>query len=167
VLLVEQNAIATLQIADRAYLMETGEITLEGTAADLAHNPEVKRAYLGKGGQQPWHQTAPPTSLSGGSSGKEGGGTNPKPEGREPKEIRRPKSEEAKPRPSNETRPGAETDRQQLSRSARSHGGEGVGDFGLRISDFLRISGFGLRIWRRDLTSNLEEHTAPRHPSQP
>ena len=52
VLLVEQNAIATLQIADRAYVMETGEIILEGAAADLAHNPEVKRAYLGKGGPQ-------------------------------------------------------------------------------------------------------------------
>jgi branched-chain amino acid transport system ATP-binding protein len=49
VLLVEQNAVATLRIADRAYVMETGEITLEGQAADLLHNPEVKRAYLGKG----------------------------------------------------------------------------------------------------------------------
>jgi branched-chain amino acid transport system ATP-binding protein len=48
VLLVEQNASATLQIADRAYVMETGEITLEGQAADLMHNPEVKRAYLGE-----------------------------------------------------------------------------------------------------------------------
>jgi branched-chain amino acid transport system ATP-binding protein len=48
VLLVEQNAIATLQIADRAYVMETGEIILEGRAGDLASNPEVKRAYLGK-----------------------------------------------------------------------------------------------------------------------
>ena len=52
VLLVEQNAIATLQIADRAYIMETGEIILEGAAADFARNPEVKRAYLGKGGQE-------------------------------------------------------------------------------------------------------------------
>jgi hypothetical protein len=41
VLLVEQNAMATLQIADRAYVMETGEILLEGPAADLLHNPEV------------------------------------------------------------------------------------------------------------------------------
>jgi branched-chain amino acid transport system ATP-binding protein len=48
VLLVEQNAIATLQIADRAYVIESGEIILEGRAADLAHNPEVKRAYLGQ-----------------------------------------------------------------------------------------------------------------------
>jgi branched-chain amino acid transport system ATP-binding protein len=49
VLLVEQNAVATLQIADRAYVIETGEIILEGRSADLLHNPEVKRAYLGTG----------------------------------------------------------------------------------------------------------------------
>ena len=49
VLLVEQNVTATLQIADRAYVMEAGEIILEGEAADLLNNPEVKRAYLGKG----------------------------------------------------------------------------------------------------------------------
>lgn len=54
VLLVEQNAVATLEIADRAYLMETGEIMLEGAAADLMHNPEVKRAYLGKGYKEVW-----------------------------------------------------------------------------------------------------------------
>jgi len=48
VLLVEQNATATLQIADRAYVLETGEIVLEGNAADLAHNPLVKHAYLGQ-----------------------------------------------------------------------------------------------------------------------
>lgn len=54
VLLVEQNATATLQIADRAYVLETGELILEGKAADLLHNPEVKRAYLGKGYQEVW-----------------------------------------------------------------------------------------------------------------
>jgi branched-chain amino acid transport system ATP-binding protein len=54
VLLVEQNVIATLQVADRAYVMETGEIILEGQASDLMHNPEVKRAYLGKGGKEVW-----------------------------------------------------------------------------------------------------------------
>ncbi len=66
VLLVEQNAIATLQIADRAYVMETGEITLEGQAADLMHNPEVKRAYLGKGDQEDWKsETRRPKSQPG------------------------------------------------------------------------------------------------------
>jgi branched-chain amino acid transport system ATP-binding protein len=54
VLVVEQNVIATLQVADRAYVMETGEIILEGEASDLMHNPEVKRAYLGKGGKEVW-----------------------------------------------------------------------------------------------------------------
>jgi branched-chain amino acid transport system ATP-binding protein len=49
VLLVEQNATATLRVADRAYVMEAGEIILEGEAADLLNNPEVRRAYLGKG----------------------------------------------------------------------------------------------------------------------
>ena len=55
VLLVEQNVTGTLQIADRAYVLETGEITLEGVAADLLQNPEVKRAYLGKGRKEAWH----------------------------------------------------------------------------------------------------------------
>jgi branched-chain amino acid transport system ATP-binding protein len=54
VLIVEQNAAATLQIADRAYVMETGEIILEGGAHDLAKNPEVRRAYLGKGYKEVW-----------------------------------------------------------------------------------------------------------------
>ncbi|OQC67939.1 MAG: High-affinity branched-chain amino acid transport ATP-binding protein LivF [Verrucomicrobia bacterium ADurb.Bin006] len=54
VLLVEQNVTATLQVADRAYVMETGDIILEGNAADLMHNPEVKRAYLGKGAKEIW-----------------------------------------------------------------------------------------------------------------
>jgi branched-chain amino acid transport system ATP-binding protein len=54
VLIVEQNAVATLSIADRAYLMENGEIILEGQASDLMHNPEVKRAYLGKGYKEVW-----------------------------------------------------------------------------------------------------------------
>jgi branched-chain amino acid transport system ATP-binding protein len=54
VLLVEQNAVATLQIADRAYVLDTGEITLEGEAADLLHHPEVQRAYLGRAGKEVW-----------------------------------------------------------------------------------------------------------------
>lgn len=54
VLLVEQNVTATLQVADRAYVMETGEVVLEGEATDLMHNPQVKRAYLGKGGREVW-----------------------------------------------------------------------------------------------------------------
>ena len=45
--LVEQNASKALQIADRAYVLETGKITLSGTGAELAQSPEVKKAYLG------------------------------------------------------------------------------------------------------------------------
>ena len=54
IFLVEQNAVAALEISDRAYLLETGEIILEGEACDLTHNPEVKRAYLGKGYKEVW-----------------------------------------------------------------------------------------------------------------
>ncbi|MBQ9166860.1 MAG: ABC transporter ATP-binding protein [Oscillospiraceae bacterium] len=47
ILLVEQNASKALQIADRAYVLETGSITLEGTGAELAQSNEVRKAYLG------------------------------------------------------------------------------------------------------------------------
>ncbi len=48
VLLIEQNANMALKIADLAYVMETGEITLSGTGAELLANEQVKEAYLGK-----------------------------------------------------------------------------------------------------------------------
>ena len=48
VLLVEQNAKKALSIADRAYVLETGNIVLEGKAADLLNNDSVKKAYLGE-----------------------------------------------------------------------------------------------------------------------
>jgi branched-chain amino acid transport system ATP-binding protein len=47
VLLVEQKAPGALAIADRAYVIETGEIAMSGPAAELARNPEIKRRYLG------------------------------------------------------------------------------------------------------------------------
>ena len=47
ILLVEQNAQAALAIADRAYVLETGKITLSGTGAELAKSDEVRKAYLG------------------------------------------------------------------------------------------------------------------------
>lgn len=47
VLLVEQNAKMALSISNRAYVLETGTIFLEGNAADLLDNEQVKRAYLG------------------------------------------------------------------------------------------------------------------------
>jgi branched-chain amino acid transport system ATP-binding protein len=54
VLLVEQNARAALRVADRGYVVETGRIVLEGSAQDLLDNPEVQRAYLGKGYSEVW-----------------------------------------------------------------------------------------------------------------
>ena len=47
ILLVEQNAHLALEIADRAYVLETGRVTLEGPAAELKHDPQVERTYLG------------------------------------------------------------------------------------------------------------------------
>lgn len=47
VLLVEQNAQMALSVADRAYVLETGNITMEGTASELLHNDSVRKAYLG------------------------------------------------------------------------------------------------------------------------
>lgn len=48
VLLVEQNAKKALSIADRAYVLETGKIVLDGKAEDLLNNDSVKKAYLGE-----------------------------------------------------------------------------------------------------------------------
>ena len=48
ILLVEQNACAALALADRGYVIETGQIVLDGTSRELCDNPEVQRAYLGK-----------------------------------------------------------------------------------------------------------------------
>jgi len=47
ILLVEQNAYQALGVADRAYVLETGQIALEGPAEELRNSAEVKRAYLG------------------------------------------------------------------------------------------------------------------------
>jgi branched-chain amino acid transport system ATP-binding protein len=47
IVLVEQMASVALQLADRAYVLETGRVTLSGSGRELADNPEVKRAYLG------------------------------------------------------------------------------------------------------------------------
>ncbi len=48
VLLVEQNAKKALSIANRAYVLETGNITLSGDAKDLINDDSVKKAYLGE-----------------------------------------------------------------------------------------------------------------------
>ena len=47
ILLVEQNAQMALSVADRAYVLETGKISMEGPADELLHNDDVRKAYLG------------------------------------------------------------------------------------------------------------------------
>jgi branched-chain amino acid transport system ATP-binding protein len=47
ILLVEQSVHHALDVADRAYVIETGRVTLDGPAAELRHNPQVERSYLG------------------------------------------------------------------------------------------------------------------------
>ena len=47
ILLVEQMATVALSLADRAYVLESGRVSLQGTGRELARDPEVKRAYLG------------------------------------------------------------------------------------------------------------------------
>ncbi|MBW1802879.1 MAG: ABC transporter ATP-binding protein, partial [Deltaproteobacteria bacterium] len=45
--LVEQNARMALELANNAYVLEVGNIVLQGTAGELSNDPEVRRAYLG------------------------------------------------------------------------------------------------------------------------
>jgi branched-chain amino acid transport system ATP-binding protein len=52
ILLVEQNARAALELADRAYVMESGEVVMEGTAAELIADERMQTAYLGKRGRK-------------------------------------------------------------------------------------------------------------------
>jgi branched-chain amino acid transport system ATP-binding protein len=47
-LIVEQNATMALSIADRGYVLATGQIVLEGKASELLHHEDLKRAYLGR-----------------------------------------------------------------------------------------------------------------------
>ena len=46
-LLIEQNVVQSLEVAQRAYILDNGRFVLEGLAADIGSNPELKRAYLG------------------------------------------------------------------------------------------------------------------------
>jgi branched-chain amino acid transport system ATP-binding protein len=56
ILLVEQNAREALRISHRAYVLDTGRITLTGTGEELLTNEEVKRAFLGKDYQKKWER---------------------------------------------------------------------------------------------------------------
>ena len=49
VLLVEQNALLAFDLCDRAYVLETGRVVLEGASAEIRDRPEVHSAYLGGG----------------------------------------------------------------------------------------------------------------------
>ena len=49
ILLVEQNAAQALRLADRGYVLETGEIVMAGPARELLDDPRVREAYLGEG----------------------------------------------------------------------------------------------------------------------
>ncbi len=48
ILLIEQNAMAALHVADYGYVLETGEIVLQGTGKELLNDERVKKAYLGE-----------------------------------------------------------------------------------------------------------------------
>ncbi|GAB4345410.1 MAG: ABC transporter ATP-binding protein [Candidatus Abyssubacteria bacterium] len=54
VLLVEQNARMALEVAERGYVIETGQVVVQGPSADLLRNHEVERAYLGKTYEKVW-----------------------------------------------------------------------------------------------------------------
>ena len=47
ILLVEQNAFAALKVANRAYVLENGKITMDGDSKEILQNPEIKKMYLG------------------------------------------------------------------------------------------------------------------------
>ena len=68
ILLVEQNARAALQVADRGYVLETGDLVLEGPAAELAQDPRVIDTYLGSQRAGTASSSLPPAD-SAGSSG--------------------------------------------------------------------------------------------------
>jgi branched-chain amino acid transport system ATP-binding protein len=56
ILLVEQNAMGALEIAERAYVLETGRIVLSGKASELMEHDDVQRAYLGRDYQYKWER---------------------------------------------------------------------------------------------------------------
>lgn len=56
ILLIEQDANLALKSADRGYVLETGQIVLEGDCESLRNNPNVQRAYLGRGYQESWDE---------------------------------------------------------------------------------------------------------------
>ena len=64
VLLVEQNATMALNVADQAFVLDVGEVSLSGAAAELAQTGEVQRLYLGHGDEDPRPETVTTKTLS-------------------------------------------------------------------------------------------------------
>ena len=56
ILLVEQNALAALEVCDRGYVLEAGRIVLEGSHEDLLEDDEVQRAFLGRDYKEKWER---------------------------------------------------------------------------------------------------------------
>jgi branched-chain amino acid transport system ATP-binding protein len=56
ILLVEQNALAALEVCDRGYVLEAGRIVLEGNPEDLLEDDEVQRAFLGRDYKEKWER---------------------------------------------------------------------------------------------------------------
>jgi branched-chain amino acid transport system ATP-binding protein len=56
ILLVEQNALAALEVCDRGYVLEAGRIILEGSPEDLLEDDEVQRAFLGRDYKEKWER---------------------------------------------------------------------------------------------------------------
>ena len=59
ILMVEQNARASLRISDRGYVLETGRVVLQGSSEELLNDSDVKRAYLGKDYKTFWERRDP------------------------------------------------------------------------------------------------------------
>ena len=66
ILMVEQNVRQALRLADRAYVLETGQIVLSGPAAELAGDPRVQHAYLGGSAEEPADPAVEPVSKESG-----------------------------------------------------------------------------------------------------
>ena len=64
VLLVEQNATMALAVADQAFVLDVGEVSLSGSAAELSRTGEVQRLYLGHSGEEPQERAAVTKTLS-------------------------------------------------------------------------------------------------------
>ncbi len=56
ILLVEQDAVAALRVADRGYVLERGQVVMDGTARSLLSSERIRHAYLGRAASQAWRE---------------------------------------------------------------------------------------------------------------